>query len=195
VSTLSVLGPIASGSTRTVGNWGKHAYTSFATGKRRVSEGGQLFSFASNNKAATGPTATANTAAPTAPDVDLEIDYTDDNEEHAKLLGDQLSASIHHRPSTNDDPIIWSTWDTLPRARLSSKPLIEEEKQIRVLIQIFASGRIIIWDVTSISELVEVLNIDFSAATTTTHLPLKAKFIPPLDAEDGHGHGHVLAIL
>lgn len=208
VSTLSALGPLAAGSTKAVGSWGRNAYEhiQFNTSRRqRVSEEGDN---TDDNTQGHAPLPHPATLAP-APDVDRiprslpginegeENDNDDDN--------NALSQSIHHRPSEHDDPILFSTWDT-----------IHTTTTTRVLIQVFHSGRIKIWDTASSSssfnELIEILNIDVRSEICHHHhhhhhhglacYPLCARFIPstpsllsPPQWMEGQGHVPILAIL
>lgn len=127
---------------------------------------------------------------------DNDDDDDDENEsEQAREANEQLAASIHHRPSSADDPVIWSSWDTLSAAIVTSQ-------QTRVLVQIFASGRLKIWEAISFAELNEVLNIKGSSLSKPAQpaVPICARFLPcippPLLAAHGSsGSGHVLAIL
>lgn len=189
VSTLSALAPIASGSTKTVGSWGKSAYEQLASGRRRVSEGGAGSLFSLSSSSSSKPP----TAAPPAPDVDRPLIAGEEDEDEDGEMGNeharQLSASIRHRPSSSDDAVIFSSWDTA-------------SPQTRVLIQVFASGRIEIWNATSFSELCEVLNVDFKHITTShrntstaSALPLTARFVSTSASTPLNGHVPLLAVL
>lgn len=192
---------MAAGSSKAVGSWGRNAYEHihFNTGRRRVSEGDSTQGHA--------PQLPHPAILTPAPDVDVdrisspattvslpginegeENDNDNDNDDNA------LSQSIHHRPSKHDDPILFSTWDTIHTTR--------------VLIQVFHSGRIKIWDASSFNEsLIEILNIGFTSEICHQGLayPLCARFIPPSPPPllsppqwmEGHAQGHVpiLAIL
>jgi hypothetical protein len=95
-------------------------------------------------------------------------------------MDEQLSASIHHRPSSSDDPVRYSAWDSLPN-------------KTRILTQILESGRLKLWDASSFSELVEVLNIDIRLIASKGATPLSAKILPVLlPPPDGHVHLGIL---
>lgn len=176
---------IASGGTRTVGGWGKHAYEQLARSKRRVSEGGHLLSlYRGSSGTSSAPTSDPAHVAPAAPAPDVDrpsptgMDEDEDgpeDDEQAKHMDEQLSASIHHRPSSSDDPIRYSSWDALPDGT-------------RVLVQVFESGRLKVWDASTLStfsELNELLNVNFKLIASSTATPLSAKFLP-LSPPDGH---------
>ncbi|KAK9898692.1 hypothetical protein P389DRAFT_167241 [Cystobasidium minutum MCA 4210] len=191
VSTLSALGPIASTSGRTVGSWGRSAFGQLSSNARRVvSEGSSSTSSnASHSKSLSSPLANDATTGhvPLPVNADLHqqqqqqlpgIDEQEEDDNNRDEADQLLSASIHHRPSIHDDPILFSSWDTLPYASGSSGNGNSGAR--RVLIQVFHSGRLKIWDASELStELNEVLNIDFGKAVgNASAYPLSARFVP-----------------